>query len=543
MKSASQELRADMLLLQTENQNARMAVYQEQVRQVGFAQQLNQRWATILRDRPLSDSELGELAQDLSRTPIAVMATIADHLDRTTVPFDVLVPRSLEYYERLVGRVEGQTDFRQYASEVLPGHVQSLLQWDDARGLHLALLLGSNSLVADLLNETAISAAAFSNVARWAVEADPLTQGITLELALRRTRQVSKFAPAVGELAKLFCNAASIPNSPAFDLLSTAFTLVDGELGKTRITAGKPPFWRRLAALAQAALISRCVLGKKRDFKGIVDGMRSIRMREYEVQCWIDLRLDPRWQANFATAEQLRHEVGGRVLMTAMVNAVAADKLSVSSLVTSEEPGSLKSVLSRMRVTLPGPLDGNLGVREPLQQEVADRMREALADESPSWRSFVIVANAALHTQLPGDIPTVAAAALRRANYHLPAEGRPDQVQSCLTSLAMLAADYRSRELADELFAVLRSYRRLFPSELDVEAAFGIGLLACASRSDFGEWCKCVGYMVADLAFAELQSEGAGELYSSVTMMCDMVPELWAFCGRGIAALEAVGWN
>jgi hypothetical protein len=66
-------------------------------------------------------------------------------------------------------------------------------------------------------------------------------------------------------------------------------------------------------------------------------------------------------------------------------------------------------------------------------------------------------------------------------------------------------------------------------------------MIACASRADLGDWCKCVGALIADLGFGELARDEAAALYQLVINLCDLVPELWAACGQGIAAIEAVG--
>ena len=42
-----------------------------------------------------------------------------------------------------------------------------------------------------------------------------------------------------------------------FKLLSSLFCFVDGELARTRLFSDTPPFYRRLAAMSQAALIHR----------------------------------------------------------------------------------------------------------------------------------------------------------------------------------------------------------------------------------------------------------------------------------------------
>ena len=79
-------------------------------------------------------------------------------------------------------------------------------------------------------------------------------------------------------------------------------------------------------------------------------------------------------------------------------------------------------------------------------------------------------------------------------------------------------------QLADELFAAIRLYRRISASELPVLGAFRVGMVACASRADVDGWCKCVGSLVADLGFGELTREEAGRLHPLIVDLCSFVP-------------------
>src|SRR6202011_6072308 len=86
----------------------------------------------------------------------------------------------------------------------------------------------------------------------------------------------------------------------------------------------------------------------------------------------------------------------------------------------------------------------------------------------PFWRrlgalavlSFAFMVNAAFFAKLPEDILNLAADAIRRVQYRLDSHGSTDKLRSCLLGLAVAAAANRSHRLADELFILIRSYRR-----------------------------------------------------------------------------------
>ena len=165
-------------------------------------------------------------------------------------------------------------------------------------------------------------------------------------------------------------------------------------------------------------------------------------------------------------------------------------------------------------------------------------MRSDLGVLSPELSVFARVANTALYFKLPEEIPSLAAEAIRRAQYRLDSGASVETFQSTLAGLATLAAITRSHLLADELFALVRSYRQFLGHRLDSEAAFRVGMIACASRSELRDWCACVGKLISDLAFGELNRADALLLQAFVLDLCNLVPELWASCGKGLAAME-----
>jgi hypothetical protein len=322
-----------------------------------------------------------------------------------------------------------------------------------------------------------------------------------------------------------------------------AFVMVDGELAKCKLLVSKPPFWQRLAALSHAALIARCVLSTPGEHSKFIGWMGSVRSDEYIAQGFIDLRREPRWLAEFARPRQLKDELGGRVLVAAARDEKATDKLGLRNILIGNQPGSLRKQLNLLSIQFPGPLEGNVELVTPLPPDLLVKMREQLADPSPAVSSFTLLANSALIFRVPEEVPNLAVEAIRRAQYRLDCGGEPEQLQHCLMALATVAASYRNCSLADELFIVIRSYRRFLPEEMGLDDAIRIGMIACASRSEVGEWCKSVGALLTDLAFGQLTSEEAGRLHPFLINLCELVPQLWAACGQALAAIESVGWG
>lgn len=542
LQSKSRKVHVAHLLLLTKNKRVRKQFFSKEAKRLNLPSALVKHWSCVLAARSLTDEEIGELMTQELRTPVAAIERITARLRAGNISAEILVPRHPDYYEQLVGRVDGQANIKEYADQVANEHMRRLLNWSYPGGLHHALLLCSHSAITSVLAGESISAIELDALAKWAKDADAIARTVVLELAVKRSRDRAKIGENVRALAKRFAGQGDKERYDPLELLSAAFVLVEGELGKAQILASKPPFWRRLAALAQSALIVRCVLSVAGDHSKFIEWMSSVRSHEYIVQGYVDLRLEPRWPSDFAMPRQLRNELGGRVLVVAARDEKATEKLGLRDMLLGDAPQSLKKNLNLFAMQYPGPLEGNVEFVTQLAPELMIKMRQDLSDPSPSVSSFTMVANSALLFELPQDIPELAANAIRRAEYRLNSGDKPEQLQRCLLALAMVAAIYRSRLLADEIFMVIRNYRRFFRNEIDLDDVFRIGMIACASRADLNDWCKSVAAFFTDLGFGELTREEAAALHPLLILFCEFVPELWATCGQAVAAIEAIGF-
>jgi hypothetical protein len=530
----------DHLILISETKLVRTRFFAAEAERLNLPRKDTLKWGALLSKRPLSEEELGVLIDDCAQTPVAVANSIAECLAQPKVSVDVLVPRAVAYYERLVGRVEAQPTIKEYIKEVGTDHIKSLLTWRSLEGLQYALLLGSHSLVATIVAKNVIPAEVFDSALKWSINADVLSRAVLIELCFKRDSDETVIGEASRQLVKKFCEQGKGERYDQFAILSTAFIFVYAEFGRRRLLDSKPVYWRRLAAFAQAALITRCVLAERGDRKAFVEWLGGRRKILYLVQCLVDLRTDPRWLSHFVEPDQLQQELYGRVLGGAVKNQNALDVLKLREAMLNDDAASVRKRVNVVLSSLPGPLEGNFEPENDIPADILEKIREGLSSASPAISSFAVLLNHGLVFRIPSDVTNSAADALRRAQYRIGVDRKPGQLLSCLVGLAAIASSSRSQRLADELFIVIRNYRRSFREELSLDGAFQVGLVACGSREDLGEWCKCVGALISDLGFGEISHEEASALHQLVVQLCELVPELWAKCGQGLAAIEAV---
>jgi hypothetical protein len=533
-------IHVDSLILIAENKMARRHFFAAEAKRLNLPREEALKWGALIDQRPLTDEEVDVLMEECAQTPVAVFHSIVESLSQSKVSLDLLVPRSVIYYERLVGRVNAEPTIKEYFDKVAVNHIKSLLDWRGLEGLQYALLLGSHPSVTNAIARNGISAEVLNTALLWSLNADALSRGLLIELCLEKAPDEAVVGDNLRQLAETFFGQGTQETYDQFEILSIAFMMVYAEFGRRHFAAEKPVYWRRLAAFAHAALITRCILAVRNDQKKFVEWMRSIRSVDYALQCVVDLRTDPRWLSQFALPYQLKQELYGRVLFAATNREATVSEFKLREAIWGENVESLNNCVTRELATLPGPLEGNIEPERDGEADVLERMRGCLRSASPTISSFVMLLNIGHLFRIPPDIVKSAAEALERGQYRIDVVGKPEQLFSCLFGLAAIAASTRSQALADELFIVIRNYRRSFKSELGLEEASHIGLVACGSRQHLDEWYKCVGDFVSDLAFGEYSREEASALYSLVEKLCELMPELWAKCGQGLAAIESV---
>ena len=94
---------------------------------------------------------------------------------------------------------------------------------------------------------------------------DRISQLGAIEVGLRILPSRPEIEPVLIRLIEQIRDDNVDGQASGFKLLSALFLLVDGELSRTRLLSAEPPFYRRLAALSQAALIHRQLVNSSVD--------------------------------------------------------------------------------------------------------------------------------------------------------------------------------------------------------------------------------------------------------------------------------------
>jgi hypothetical protein len=322
-------------------------------------------------------------------------------------------------------------------------------------------------------------------------------------------------------------------------LLSSLFVLVDGELARIQLLADAPPFYRRLAALAQATLIHRQLVASHVDIGPFSEWAMSRGWQLFYLRTLADLRHEPRWNSTLASASQLKAEFLGRIIIAGQNNESTIRGRRLAEIIFGTGPDSLHAFYQNPAPFFPGPLEGGDEARVSLPTEIFESINKDLESAEVTPTSFIALVNASMVFHVKKDQAELAAKAIKLAYYRLlNVEDRLTLVGT-LNGLAYVSAVTRSHELAEQLRILLRRYRQDAEYSLSIEEAIWAGLLAAGSHAELKNWTVYVGDWLTELAFGALKKNEGQVLHSHLKWLCHLVPELWVTCGRAEAALSA----
>jgi hypothetical protein len=271
----------------------------------------------------------------------------------------------------------------------------------------------------------------------------------------------------------------------------------------------------------------------------LAEDMKKIRARPFALQCYVDLRRGPLWQAQNAMPNQLRNELVGRVLMRAASSLEVVRALGLEDRLLGHASDSLMAKVNLFMTQVPGPLEDNIALTREVLPEDHAIIAAGLNEAKPSALSFAPLVNSAFLYRLPAELAELAASALQRARFRIEAQGDRAMIRTCLIGLASVAAVTRCNPLSEVVFTTIRYYRRFAPTELSLAEAMHAGIVACASHIDMAEWAQALGNLMSEFAFQDVSKNEALTLRESILDLCELVPELWASLGPALAASEA----
>lgn len=518
------------------NQADRLNGFDRDADEVNLREPSLSEWREKLALGPLEDDEHESLQKDLNNTPARVAENILTQLSRGSSSVSSLVPHYTRYFYQLVGELQQSDNVSMYSQKEAQEHFRQLLDWRPYDGFLHSLLLSSHPYLPSKINIDQLEEDDLLRAYEWlAKSGDRISQVGAVEIWLSNPSAIPKVETFVRDIIRQVRNDNE-DNGGRMSLLSALIVLVDGELARTKILTGKPPYYRRLASIAHASLIERCIVASKADIAHFNSWAMNVRGQSFYLQGMADLRSEPRWDPEYVSARQLKAEFTGRIFNAAQLIDTETKESIVCDLLADGDTDDIKSLIPPMFSFLPGPLEGGIKSQSDIPPEVLKSIEEQLSAEVLQPTSFAALVNSALFFRIDSNHAQLAAKALRSVKYQIKKGDNNELIFSVLRGLANVAAVTRSGELAEEIRILVRKCSQEAGRTLSIEESMWIGLVAAAAYCEMPKWCDFVGEWLTELAFQAKQNEEVDKLHSIIKQLLHIVPELWLTCGRAEAA-------
>lgn len=524
----------------SEDASIRIRSLEESASDVNLPLSAQEDWLSILEERALEDDEVDTFHSDIRDTPVHVERTIRSEITAGESCVSSLVPNSRRYFERLVGVYDGSVSIRDYAAGAGRAVFGQLSEWRPYEGFLFSLVLSSHSALTAELNADHLGREKLEEAFDFLEKhGDMLSRLGAFEVGLRIIPDRPELEPFLPRLVHRIRDDDVEGEASEFKLFSALFVLVDGELARTRLMAEEPPFYRRLASLAQAALIHRQLVQCGIDYDRFSKWALSNRGEHYYMQSLADMRTDPRWNPDLAAAPQMQVDFFGRIMIAGNNFEANIGEGELRDTILGDGEQRLIKLCEFPRPYFPGPLEGAEDGPNALPDDLARVIEEQLDSDEVGASSFIALVNSAMIFRITSGHAELAAKALRLANYRLANLEDKSQLVGILNGLATVAAVSRNPALADELRILVRRYRRDSQYGFSIEEAMRMSLVASAAREDLMEWREFAGEWLTELAFGELEGNEGEVLHSHLSALLHSVPVLWVSCARADAALQA----
>ncbi|WP_271104641.1 hypothetical protein [Pseudomonas tohonis] len=519
--------------------SVRMREFDRELSEVGFFGDADQEWRNLLECGPLDDKQFDSLNIELESTPVKVSRNISRSIEDGSSGVGELVPNSLRYFERLVGRVRVVDSLSSYANEAAKAHIEQLMSWDYAAGLKHALLLSSHSLIVANVNLQSCPAETVEAVFEWTLKSgDFISKLGAIELGLSSLNAFPQLESYVEAMVEQVVSDDPGDESGRFSLLSALVVMVSGELARSRVLGEAYPFWIRLASIAHASLIEREIISSSVLTKDVASWCVQARGYIYYWSSLLELRMEPRWQPDFISSSQIKYEFLGRIS-----NAYAANEEQIRT-----EPlrqlflgdSGVRALMKFPYPYLPGPLEGDHVPDSDMPSDIYSALQRELELESIHTNSFAALVNSALVFRIGSAHAELAANALRKVKYQLRQTEGNDNLLALIDGLAKVAAVTRSKELGDEVRVLSRVTRRRKDTSLSADDELRIAMIAAGSRRDLIEWAEFLGDWITEIAFEVQDVDQGVALLSHLRQVIILQPALLVTCSKAEAALQAL---
>lgn len=493
-------------------------------------------WRERLRERPATAVEAQELERRLSLSPLAVAQALEEELEAGRGSIETMVPAAEAYYMALVGDgAPGSLD--EMARHVADDLIPELLSWSPRAGAVRALALSSHERLLALADWSRLSAEDMRALIAWArTKGDPFSQIGVIHVALLNGRAASLQAELAG-LVEDICGHDPADLGSRLSLFQASVIAIEAQLSRQHLLSTWPPFRRRAAAFAQAALFAQRAIGEIQ-IEPFAQWAGETGGREFWAQVQVDLTREPRWLPDFIALPQLHAELLGRLHALGSRWGENLPEGPLRNALTAAD-GIVRSTTQFPQSFRAGPLEGAYpgGVGEP-PPDLSAYLDELLATETLTFSVLAALANLVALFQADHARIERAVKLIQSSGYRVQGEHPPAALEGLLDALADAACMARAPALAEQVRILCRRRRADAVAAPPVFREAAWALTASAAYDDFSARSEFAGAWITELAFVAEDRQDASNLLNILEILCRAEPRFRISLGRALAALD-----
>lgn len=538
LSEGDRHIRLDYFVMFSPDESARIRSFNAAADHYGVPLSHRSDWAELLLQRAPSADEFDSIIADLRDSPACVEQSMRQALGLGRLDVRSMTPGSRRYYSRLIGAYDMSPTIESFVKGGLGELLDEVVESFADGSIERCLLRAVHPTLTERILLTENVASSVEQVLPNIVNhGDVISQVGAVELALRCLDIAPSLGPLIASLIHSVLEDDSGIRSSRFVTFYHLFIIVDTRLIQTRLLAGLPPFYRRAASLAQAALVQSIISRHDVPAGALADWADSVSSIYHRLQSLADMRVDPLWHPDYASPDYFKSYASARIRRALLEASGRLGEDRLGQLIGIDVASMCKGDRLPSFAALPCPLGSStLGMGVPDADTVAS-IRSILDAPEYSRVEFRGAARYLQFFRVDRAIMKDFEDLLDRFVGEVKTGALGEDHSSWLSLLSIVAATSGSGVVTDQVHSVLLHILADQDCPIHVGMACDIGIVACGSTLDTRQWRVRVSAWFRALAELELDAEKARVLSTMLKSLCFLFPELWISCGTSYAAL------
>lgn len=493
----------------------------------------------------LSFDEATKINEDLQKTPQFIIDLfLAELVNNGTHNNSILAPKEIIYYERLIGTHIQSKSIADYVNNELIEHIESLIKIDRKYAFSLLINISAHSVFTTVLNKYLQEDELNALIDKESQNLTPFSLISLIELAFLNNQ-----ATRMEALIEKLKNKETVHFK--CQILLNYFIFVDAELAKSKIFKDKPVFYRRLASLAQASLLTKQLMSViSQDKFNIAEFSQQTGDQArfvFNSQYFIDLLTDHLVLPQNVTSESIYQNL----LVRYLNNSLSYQKQEnieeefKEYLKTIDDYINVKLINNHIRF-LPNLLSGNILLATPPEQLIEEYHKSLNND---SFSISLYIQNLGVHLNyftFENKYIEKIIQYLKENDYRLDEVEDRSILLTTLMHIANIACLSRNTELANTLIILNRFYLPYIDFNSNdnngyVYQIVFMGFLAGSSCKDKCLWAEYIDrYFYEIINLLNLSEKNRDIIQSWLTQISLMEPMLYSKIGRTFALLNSL---